>query len=92
MKYHFIWYLVVYCSWDIINHTWALTERLRPLVINVDYQVCVCTRVCVCGCVYDSSHIRNSFTHKNDCFTNSKVARLYTKRSILLVTLECCLD
>ena len=24
--------------WDVKNDTWMLTEHLRPLIINVDYQ------------------------------------------------------
>ena len=25
-------------SWDIKNHTWLITEYLRPLVINVEFK------------------------------------------------------
>ncbi|KAJ8028247.1 Acid ceramidase [Holothuria leucospilota] len=29
----------LFLGWDIKNKTWALTERLRPLIVNIDYQV-----------------------------------------------------
>nr|XP_054756069.1 acid ceramidase-like [Lytechinus pictus] len=28
----------LFLGWDVKNQTWALTERLRPLIINVEYQ------------------------------------------------------
>ncbi|XP_022084519.1 acid ceramidase-like [Acanthaster planci] len=29
----------LFLGWDVKNQKWELTERLRPLVVNVDYQV-----------------------------------------------------
>ena len=28
---------IFFLRWDIKNHTWLITEYLRPLVINVEY-------------------------------------------------------
>jgi len=27
----------VYFSWDKVNKTWAMTQKLRPLVISINY-------------------------------------------------------
>jgi len=28
----------IVCSWDTKNHTWKLTETLRPAIITLDWQ------------------------------------------------------
>lgn len=29
---------MLHYRWDIKNHTWEITEALRPMILNVDYQ------------------------------------------------------
>jgi len=28
----------VYCRWNINNNTWVITEQLKPLTVNLDFQ------------------------------------------------------
>ena len=38
-----------YPSWDVKNNTWAISELLRPLIVNVLYQVV--TSYCIFYCI-----------------------------------------
>lgn len=29
---------VCVCSWDMKNQSWVITEKLKPLVVNVDFR------------------------------------------------------